>query len=104
MRRRLLVLPGIFAAVFAATYVATSATGSAISVAVLATVMVGFLWLLALDVRRKPWPSASQRSHDGAYAAAAIVALHTPAQGGADCPSGFDGGLGGGADCGGGGL
>lgn len=93
MRRRLLVLAMVFVAVFAATYIATSATGSAVTVAVLATVVVAFLWAVAHDVRRKPWPSeASQRSHDAAYAAAALAALHGTGQGSTDCPPGFGGG------------
>ena len=99
--RRLLILPLVFVAVFAATYAVTWATGNAVSVAGIATSVVGFLWLVARDVRRKPWPSESQRGQDAVYAAAAIAALHTPAHGASDCPSGFDGGIGG---CGGGGL
>lgn len=104
MRRWLLVLAMVFVAVFAATYIATSAPGSAVTVAVLAIVAVAFLWAVAHDVRRKPWSSGAQRSHDAAYAAAALAALHTPGQGSTDCPPSFDGGFGGGADCGAGGI
>ena len=104
MRRRLLMVAGVFVAVFTATYAATSATDSAVTVAVLATVMVAFLWAIAQDVRRKPWPSeSSQRGQDAVYVATAIAALHMPGQDGADCRSGLDSGFSGGADCGAGG-
>jgi hypothetical protein len=97
MRRRLLVLVGIFAA----AYLVGLATEVPMTVAVVVTVAVGFLWIVARDVRRTTWAAESQRSQDAAYAAAAFAALHAPGQGAADCPSGFDGGFSGGADCGG---
>lgn len=103
MRRRLLVVTAVFVAVFAATYAVTWATGSSVSTAVVVTVVVGFLWIVARDVRRKPWPSESQRSHDAAYAAVALAAMHGPGQGGTDCPS-SPGDVGGFGDCGAGGL
>jgi hypothetical protein len=105
MRRQLLVPVLVLAAVFAGTYVAALAMGGSVSLAVIATVVIGFFWLVGKDVRRKPWPSdASQRAQDAAYAAAMIAAMHMPAQSGADCPTSFDGGFGGGADCGAGGI
>jgi hypothetical protein len=100
MRRKLLVLTLVFVAVFATTYAVTWAIGNALAVAVFATFGAGLLWVVSLDVRRTPWPAEGQRSHDAVYMAAAFAALHAPAQGGADCSPGFDGGFGG-ADCGG---
>jgi hypothetical protein len=102
MRRRLLVPVLVLAAVFAVTSVAALALGGSVGVAVVATVAVGFFWLVGQDVRRKPWPSeSSRRAQDAAYAAAMIATMQTSAQGGADCPTGFDGGFGGGCDIGG---
>ena len=97
MRRRLLVLVGIFGAMYAIS----AATEIPATMALIVTVVVGFCWIVARDVRRTSWAEESQRSHDAAYAAAAIAALHTPGQSGADCSPGFDGGFSGGADCGG---
>ena len=90
MRRRLLVLTLVFVAVFVATYAATSLMRNAIPVAILITGAVGFLWMLAHDLRRRPLSTASQTGHDAAYAATVFAVLHGPGQGGADCPSGFD--------------
>jgi hypothetical protein len=98
MRRRLLVL----VAVFAAAYLVGLVTGFPMTVAVIATIAVGFGWIVAHDVRRTSW-AESRRRQDAVYGAAAIAALHGPGQSGADCPSGFDGGPGG-ADCGAGGV
>ena len=97
MRRRLLVLVGIFAA----TYLVGSATEVPTTLAVVVTVAVAFCWIVARDVRRTTWAAESQRSQDAAYAAGAFAAMHAPGQGATDCPSGFDGGFSGGADCGG---
>ena len=91
----------MLAAIVAATFVVASAMEIPMTVAVVVTVVIGFCWALARDVRRTSW-AESQRAQDAAFAAAAIAALHTPGQSGADCPSGFDGGFGG--DCGAGGL
>jgi hypothetical protein len=86
MLRRLLVLAGVFAA----TYIVASATGYSLAVAILASVVVGILWIVRHDVRRDRWPSETPRSHDAVYAAAAFAAFHAPGQAGADCSSGFD--------------
>ena len=94
--KRLLVL----GAIFALTYVVASLAGLPMTVAVITTVVVGFGWIVAHDVRRTSW-AESQRSQDAAYAAAMIVGMHASGQGSADCPTGYDGGFSGGADCGG---
>jgi len=100
--KRLLVPVLVLLAVFAATYVAALAMGGSVIPAVIVTVLFGLFWLVGQDVRRKPWPSESpQRGQDAAYAAAMFTAMQLPAQGGTDCSPGFDGGFGGGADCGG---
>lgn len=96
MRRRLLVL----AVVFAATYVVASATDLPMTLAVIATVAVGFGWIVAYDVRRTSL-AESQRSQDAAYAAAMIAGMHASGQSGTDCPTGIDSF---GGDCGAGGL
>lgn len=98
MRRRLLVL----AAIFGATLAAAWAMELPMTVAVIVTVVVGFSWIVANDVRRPSW-AESQRAQDTAYAAGAIAVLHEPGQAGADCSAGFDGGFSGG-DCGAGGM
>jgi len=66
-------------------------------------IVVGLLWIVSHDVRRAPMSSSMRGNSDAAYTAAAFVALHGAGQGGADCPSGFDG-FSGGGDCGGGGF
>jgi hypothetical protein len=86
--RRLVVLAVMFGAVYHATYAVTEYPTT---VAVVVTVGVSFFWLLALDLRRRPWSSDAQRSQDVAYTAAIIAAAHSPGHGGADCPSGYDG-------------
>jgi hypothetical protein len=100
MMQRLLAPVLVLLAVFAAAYVVTWATESSTSVAVVVTVVSGILWIVAHDVRRTPWASESQRSHDAVYAAAAFAALHAPGQASTDCSPGFDGGFGGCGDVG----
>jgi hypothetical protein len=99
MKRRLLVL----ASIFAVTYVVASSTELPMTLAVIATVAVGFGWIVAHDVRRTSL-AESQRSQDAAYAAAMIAGMHASGQGSTDCPTGLDGGFSGGADCGAGGV
>lgn len=73
------------------------------TLAVIATVAVGFFWIVAHDVRRTSW-AESQRAQDAAYAAAMIAGMHGSGQGSSECPTGLDGGFSGGADCGAGGI
>jgi hypothetical protein len=94
MMRRVQALALLFVAVFVATYVVTAAAGSALGVAITVTVGGGFLWIVALDVRRKPWTSASRDGTDALYATAALAALHAPGQVGQDCSTGYDGSAG----------
>ena len=93
----------MLAAIFAVTYVVASVTEFAMTLAVIATVAVGFCWIVARDVRRTSW-AESRRSQDAAYTAAMIAGMHVSGQNSTDCPTGFDGGFSGGADCGAGGI